>query len=82
MNVIRGIELVYYMCPGVDPHQNINFSFLVLSSLRVMCTPRDPKFAGSNPAEVDGFFQDIKILSISPLGGNKLWVPSLTFQAL
>ena len=27
-----------------------------LGGLRVMCSPRDPRFAGSNPAEVDGFF--------------------------
>ena len=28
----------------------------------------DPRFAGSNPAEVDGFFQDVKILRTSPPG--------------
>ena len=28
------------------------------------------RFAGSNPAEVDGFFQDVKILSTSPPGGT------------
>ena len=33
-----------------------------LGSLGVTCSPRDPKFASSNPAEVDGFFQDVKIL--------------------
>ena len=31
-----------------------------------MCSPRSPRLAGSNPTEVDGFFQDIKILSTSP----------------
>ena len=36
-----------------------------------MCSHQDPRFAGSNPAEVDGFFQDIKILSTSPPGGTK-----------
>ena len=41
-----------------------------LSSLGVTCSPRDPRFAGSNPAEFDGFFQDVKILSTSPLGGT------------
>ena len=30
----------------------------------------DPRFAGSNPAEVDAFFQDVKILSTSPPGGT------------
>ena len=27
-----------------------------LGDLRVTFSPRDPQFAGSNPAEVDGFF--------------------------
>ena len=43
---------------------------LCLSGLGVMCTPEDPRFAGSNPAEVDGFFQDVKNLSKSPTGGT------------
>ena len=34
----------------------------------ITCSPRDPRFAGSNPAEVDEFFQDVKILSTSPGG--------------
>ena len=37
--------------------------------LGVTYSPRDTRFAGSNPAEVDGFFQDEKILSTSPPGG-------------
>ena len=37
-----------------------------LSGLGVMCSPRYPKFMGSNPAEVNGFFPDVKILSTSP----------------
>ena len=28
-----------------------------LGGLEVMFSPRDPRFAGSNPAEVDGFFR-------------------------
>ena len=36
----------------------------------VTCSPRDPRFVGSNPTEVDGFFQDVKILSTSPPGGT------------
>ena len=35
-----------------------------------MCSPRDSRFAGSNPAEVNGFFQDEKILNTSPRGGT------------
>ena len=38
--------------------------------LGVTCTPRDSKFAGSNPAEDDGPFQDVKILNTSPPGGT------------
>ena len=34
------------------------------------CSSRDPTFVGSNPAEVDNFFQDVKILSTSPSGGT------------
>ena len=41
--------------------------------LGVTCSPGDPKFAGSNPAEVDGFFQDVKILSTSPPRGTLSW---------
>ena len=31
-----------------------------LGGLGVTCSPRDPRFAGSNPAEVDGFFPEDK----------------------
>ena len=31
-------------------------SIVGLGGLGVTCSPRDPKLAGSNPAEVDGFF--------------------------
>ena len=41
-----------------------------LGGLGVTCSPRDPRFAGSNPAEIGGFFQDVKILSTSPPGGT------------
>ena len=37
-----------------------------LGGLGVMFSPQDPRFPGSNPAKVDGFFQDVKI----PLGGT------------
>ena len=53
-----------------------------LGGLGVLCSPRDPSFAGSNPADVDVFFQDIKVLSTSPSGRDfKLGVLSLRFQA-
>ena len=44
-----------------------------LSGLGVTCSPRDPRFAGSNPAEVDGFFEDVKILGTSPPGETLSW---------
>ena len=31
-----------------------------LGGLEVPCSPRDPRFAGSNPAKVDGFFSGLK----------------------
>ena len=44
-----------------------------LGGFGVMCSPQDPRFAGSNPTEVDGFFQDVKILSTSPPGETLSW---------
>ena len=44
-----------------------------LGALGVTCPPRDPRFAGSNPAEVDGSFLDVKILKTSPPGGTLSW---------
>ena len=44
-----------------------------LDGLGVKCSSRNPSFTGSNPAEVDGFFQDVKILSTSPPGGTLSW---------
>ena len=44
-----------------------------LGGLGVTCSPRNQRFAGSNPAEVDGFFQDVRILSTSPPGGTLSW---------
>ena len=44
-----------------------------VGGLGVTYSPRDPRFAGSNPTEVDGFFQDVMILSTSPPGGTLSW---------
>ena len=38
-----------------------------LGGLGVTCSPRVLRFAGSNPVDVDGFFQDAKILSTKVL---------------
>ena len=46
-----------------------------LGGLGVTCSSRDPRFAGSNPAEVDGFVQNVKILCTSPSGGTSSWGP-------
>ena len=44
-----------------------------LGGLGVTCSPQDPRFVGSDPAEVDELFQDLKILSTSPPGGTIIW---------
>ena len=53
----------------------IYFIIVGLVGLGVTCSPRDSRFAGLNPAEVDGFFQDVKILRTSPPGGTLSWGP-------
>ena len=53
-----------------------------LGGFGVPCSPRDPKFAGSNPAEVDGFFSGRTNPEHKFSGRDfKLDVPSLRFQA-
>ena len=43
-------------------------------------SPLDPRFTDSNPAGVDGFFQSVKILSMTSFGREvKLWVPCRRF---
>jgi hypothetical protein len=42
-----------------------------------MRLPQHTSYVGYILAEVDGFFQDVKVLSPRPLGGTKLWVLSL-----
>ena len=44
-----------------------------LGGLGVTCSPRDQRFEGLNPTEVDEFFQDVKILSTSPPEGTLGW---------
>ena len=58
--VIPFINLVKFT--EMEGYQN---SICVIGGLGITCSPRDPRFAGSNPTEVDGFFQDVKILSTS-----------------
>ena len=47
-----------------------------LGGLGITCLPRDPRFAGSNPAEVDGLFQ-----YKSSGRDSRLGVPSQRFKA-
>ena len=56
-------EVGYYIYLGI-----VGFG-----GLGVTCSSQDPRFVGSNPAEVDGFFQNVKILSTSPPGGILSW---------
>ena len=56
--------------------------FVGLGGLGVTCSPRYPRFAGSNPAEVNGFFQDVKNPEHKSSERDfELGVPSLSFQA-
>ena len=55
----------------INPIPRIDTYFFKINSvglggLRVTCSPRDLRFASSNPAEVDGFFEDVKLLSTYP----------------
>ena len=53
-----------------------------LGGLGVTYSPRDPRFVGSNPAEVDGFFSGRKTSEQKSSGRDfKLGVPSLRFHA-
>ena len=57
-------------------------SIVGLRGLGVTCSPRDPGFAGSNPAEVEGFSSERKNPEHNSSGRDfKLEVPSLRFQA-
>ena len=69
-SVKTGEELMYCMPAQVG-----------LSGLGVTCLPQDPRFADSNPAEVDGFFQDKYPEHKSSGRDFKPWVQSLRFQA-
>jgi hypothetical protein len=59
------------------------FKFQVtLGGLVTACLPLDPRFAGSNPAEDDGFLRVIKIRSTTSFGGEvKPSVPCRRFTA-
>ena len=53
-----------------------------LGGFGVMCSPRNPRFTGSNPTEVNGFFSGRKNPEHKSSGRDfKLGVQSLRFQA-
>ena len=54
---------------------------MILSASVVSGSSRDPRFAGSNPADVDGFFRTKNPEHKSSGRDFKLGVPSLRFQA-
>jgi hypothetical protein len=43
-----------------------------LDSLRVTCSPLDPRFIGSNPAKVDGVLKVIKIHNKASFGRSHI----------
>ena len=49
--------------------------YIFFSELGICCRVimEDARFADSNPSEVDGFFQDVKLLSTSPPGRTLSW---------
>ena len=49
------------------------FIYVGLGGLGVTCSSRGPRFTGTNPVEVDGFFHDVKILTPNPPGGTFSW---------
>ena len=54
----------------------VRLRFASLSGLGITCSPRDPRFAGPNAADADGFFfQDVKILITNLPGGTLSWGP-------
>ena len=50
---------------------NVFHLYVGLDGFGVTYSPRDPSSAGSNLAEVDEFFQDVKILSTNPPRGTR-----------
>ena len=56
------------------PYANVKGRVLSLSLSRRRCglgvtfSPREPSFLDSNPAKLDRVFQDVNVLSASPLG--------------
>ena len=79
------------LCLYSNDNNNNNYYYIIiiiiiiivgLGGLRLTCLPRDPRFTGSNAAEVNGFFSGCKNPEQkSSRMDFKLGVPSLRFQA-
>ena len=80
---LKNYETVQKRAAGRKSVSNTGKCLLVgHGSLVVTCSPRDPRFAGSNLTEVDGFFSECKNPEHkSSRRDFKLGVPSLRFQA-
>ena len=78
MLLISRSGLVEENAVEVFRYYGVNLSSVGLGGLGVKCSPRDPRFASSNPGEVDGFFQDVKILNTIPPGGTLSWGSRVT----
>ena len=75
------VTLIFYpgSCDNIFNNQTFT-CLVVLGGLGVPCSPLDPRFAGSNPAEVGGFFSGRKNPEHKSSGWDfKLGVPSLRF---
>ena len=68
MICFQDLQVLNTISPG-GGLQTMDFD-VGLGGLGITCSPRDPRFACSIPAEVDGFFQNVNILSTSPPGGT------------
>ena len=59
-----------------------SISIVDTSGRMVIILATESKVAGSNPARVDGFFQNVKMLSMTSFGREvKPWVPCCRFTA-
>ena len=76
------VELPWFSLFGIRKPDILSEKYPTLAGLGVTCSPRDPRFAGSNSAEVDEFFSGRKNPEHKSSGRDfKLGVPSLRFQA-
>ena len=66
----NSFQIILFFLKIPSNYSLLSARLVVLGGLWVTCSPRDLRFTGSNPAEVDGFFQEVKILNTSPPEGT------------